>query len=946
MPTERQLIERMRESGRQYLRKHPGAFGGGIEPSTGIRRVDGRRVSVTTPEEELAGIEPIRKPTTITPITKPTAPARRAISRRAIQGIRAPSGVGRKGTFTRAIDVGGGKMQDVLFSYSGGRITEKKLLGKPLPQSGRFKEKQRALLQQTIVPLPSIKQVKKGRKEFLDIVSGGYFTERAIDKKQKIVNQDVESFNKKFGGRELSQSEFREANKISKALETREAQITKDRDNLAKSFRSRAGTILWGFETGRMTSKELSERIEANKPEVRRQESKLEKTQKKIAKLSKEKGIVAKLNLKRLKNVRAGTKEEIQRLKTGTPSKVYTGEFPIIPAVSIPSGVTTIKFIGAQKKGRGGKIITDIVFQTSKGQIGVAKGVSVAKGKEGASVVLGRTGKRVFKFPSAKQKMIRLQTFIGREKTLTLPAKVNIQKNIQLLQGARKKGTVVSIKKNIDILKQAGIGQVGTVKGRKLMKGIKAVKGITVDNFASISAILTKKRLSLIIGKSITEIGAKSRFIGIIKGTSKAGVKVLTATQKKQYAKALQKVISVTAGALTKTKKTGKFSKATVLALASGLAGEKAEAKPRITPKLEPKVKAVPTPRVITKPKVKAVPTPRVITERKRKERIAPVKLVTPKKPTKAKKVAKVKVKRRGLAKAKTVRVSPAGRQMIQQQIKTRARLESRQKLLQKQLSKQRQQVKQLSGAKQRLAQKQVSALVKEQKLIVKQIIKAKAPPTIPRVPRLVTPPKFKRKKRKVVGAKPSKKKQAYNVHARPLKKKGQKKIPKLIKVNKVPLNKRKAKSVRNYIVDTSLSRTARIKKTKGKPKPSRLNVPSGYSKKTSIKFRNYRIVKGKRKPLPKGTVIEKRNRLLDTRGEKRGITARRRIAQITKPRKTIRKPVRTRGTKTSPTTRKAIRKPVRASPTRKQTPIQRTTMLKNLEKARRVRASNLKKKR
>ncbi len=53
-----------------------------------------------------------------------------------VQTIRSGSG-----KFTRAIDVGGGKMQDVVFTFSQGKITNRKFLGKPVPQSRRFKEK-------------------------------------------------------------------------------------------------------------------------------------------------------------------------------------------------------------------------------------------------------------------------------------------------------------------------------------------------------------------------------------------------------------------------------------------------------------------------------------------------------------------------------------------------------------------------------------------------------------------------------------------------------------------------------------------------------------------------------------------------------------------------------------------------------------------------------------
>jgi len=126
----------------------------------------------------------------------------------------------------------------------------------------------------------------------------------------------------------------------------------------------------------------------------------------------------------------------------------------------------------------------------------------------------------------------------------------------------------------------------------------------------------------------------------------------------------------------------------------------------------------------------------------------------------------------------------------------------------------------------------------------------------------------------------------SHNVFARPLKRTKKGRRPKLIKVNKVPLSKRRAKDVRNFVTDTSLARTAKIKPGKGKPKESRLRVPRGFSKRTSRKFRRFRVVKGKRVALPKGKVIERGKHLLDTRGEKRQITLKKRIAQITKPKR------------------------------------------------------------
>ena len=123
----------------------------------------------------------------------------------------------------------------------------------------------------------------------------------------------------------------------------------------------------------------------------------------------------------------------------------------------------------------------------------------------------------------------------------------------------------------------------------------------------------------------------------------------------------------------------------------------------------------------------------------------------------------------------------------------------------------------------------------------------------------------------------------SYDVFARPLKKSKKAKIPKLIRVNKVPLTKKKAEDLRNYIIDTSLARTGKIKPVKGKIGKPRLKVPISYAAQTQFKFRTYRKVKGRRKPLKPGKVIEKRKRLLDTIQEKRKITLKRRISQIDK---------------------------------------------------------------
>ena len=174
--------------------------------------------------------------------------------------------------------------------------------------------------------------------------------------------------------------------------------------------------------------------------------------------------------------------------------------------------------------------------------------------------------------------------------------------------------------------------------------------------------------------------------------------------------------------------------------------------------------------------------------------------------------------------------------------------------------------------------------------------------------PRKKSQIKIKKRKRSKIG---------FNVKARPLKKTKKGKIPKLIKINRVPLTKSRAKDLRNYIADTSLARTATIKRTKGKPKKPVLKVPLGYSKRTSKKFRTHRIIKGKRKALPKGKVIEKRTRLLDTKQERQRITLRRRIKEITPKKKVVKKAIR-RTSVRKPIRRTSVRKPIRRSPVKR----------------------------
>lgn len=167
---------------------------------------------------------------------------------------------------------------------------------------------------------------------------------------------------------------------------------------------------------------------------------------------------------------------------------------------------------------------------------------------------------------------------------------------------------------------------------------------------------------------------------------------------------------------------------------------------------------------------------------------------------------------------------------------------------------------------------------------------------------------KGKKKKQKVITG--------FNVFAKPIKSAQGKKSKRLVKINKVPLTKSKARDLRNFIIDTSLSRTGKTTRTRLKPKSPKLKFPTGYAARTSKKFRTFKIVKGKRIPLAKGKVIERRKHLLDTKQERQKITLRRRIKQISPKKNVVKKNVK-----------------------KKMDPARRRQLLANLEKARRVRA-------
>lgn len=143
-----------------------------------------------------------------------------------------------------------------------------------------------------------------------------------------------------------------------------------------------------------------------------------------------------------------------------------------------------------------------------------------------------------------------------------------------------------------------------------------------------------------------------------------------------------------------------------------------------------------------------------------------------------------------------------------------------------------------------------------------------KSPP--PKKVKKPLPPRSKQRKGKKGRGKP----EGYNVY---IKSKGR-----LLKANTKPLSKERALDRRAYILDNSVSATGTLRPVKSVKKVGKISSKE-YGARNKIKARNYRIVKGKRVPL-KNTIIERRGTpRINTRGEKKQLSAARLIKQLNK---------------------------------------------------------------
>ncbi len=384
------------------------------------------------------------------------------------------------------------------------------------------------------------KIIKKKIVKGFNIISGGTLTDKRLNKKQQALNEETRSFNKKFGDRELSQSAFKKAQAEKNILDKKASGLKKERETFEDSLTRRIGNIVW--RQGALFPKGKQP------PEV--------------------------------------------KVLAGFPP-------PILPVAGLPRNVK-FKFVGTQKV-KGNKVLTDIVFKSNGKRIGFAKGVLVTKGKEGFSITLGKSGVKSFKLPKGTIKILQKRSFIGVEKVKIKPATFTTTKQIELFKRIKGGKNVITIKKNIEGFRQVGVGKVSQVKGDTFFRAGKLKKGVTTDEFSSLSAIFTKGDLSKIIGRTITAKGDKVRFIGLIKGITETGKGfTLTGVQKSQYTQALQKVISVAAAAVAEGKKATGLSKVAQLTVSAGAIKNIIKARTRqiVKPKEITMVKVAPAIRV------------------------------------------------------------------------------------------------------------------------------------------------------------------------------------------------------------------------------------------------------------------------------------------------------------------------------------------------------------
>lgn len=712
-----------------------------------------------------------------------------------------------------------------------------------------------------------------------DIVSGGAISRNKINKQQENLYSQIDSFNAQYGNKQLSDEDYKRAKLQENYLNKQADLIQQANINLAKSRRGEIGRFFdadvglrneailrspAGIESLKNDIKAKIGDLRIDKtgtfqrkvnyilnnidnligrPYTGKTERLLKKnindleiariqTQEKFNDLNIKKTnpisryldyISSQIGLRKGSNSENTKNKRYEDILAGIPTiKIIKGpDFPIVPAFSIPGGVQAVKFIGTQRVGQDGKIITDLVFLTNNYRVGVAKGVTVFRDEEGLSVVLGKSGKKFINFPTGKESIRDLISFVGKDTSRAKDATALLRTTLKDLSYSQK----------MDGLLQASKGELAIFKGTKAFyPRLNSLGGLSLkqakiinDESRSVSFLLNNGDFARIVGKAKSIKGGDAGFIGLIKRassgvdieSSSGGVSVITkGVSQLKLDKALKQVAGITAGALSQAGKAGAVNQASRVVLASLIVKNQAKGTP-----LAPQVK-----QQLAK-KINSVLTT----------------------------LPKTQVNTKTLTALTSV---------LSQSLETKNKTKSINKTAQ--ISKTAQATGQApaqSNASRSAQQQQLKQLMKNP-LKTKEVIRA-ITTGIP-TPRLKLIPLVDFWKSKKAQVNKGSKEIGYNVYV--------KAGGRFVKINSLPLRKGDALSRGAYAVDNTTARSFKIIPAGKTSKLGALNIyERGYYEKKYKKFRNYQIRKGKKKGLNQ-TLIERKKYLIDTRGEKRGL--------------------------------------------------------------------------
>ena len=696
---------------------------------------------------------------------------------------------------------------------------DSRVLGMSVPYNQtsviRYQKELGGIKSESTIPKKTTADKTKFSEVVKFIFTGSPPREQRLLKEQDKINKEIERFNNKYGEKSLSPEAYREAEEIQRRLQSKQDSWDRRYDSYGKTYLAKLRAIKGERPLSTIEFKEEKER----------QERGLAKAKRELAKLRKSNTPISRFRAKGLEGSIKGRERELERLKQTRIKRGLIGSpVPFAPVSFIPKGVTNVKFVGSQKKLKDGKVVTDIIFKTSKGEVGYARGVQVSKGAKGKSIVLGQFGQKGVQFPTNIQKIKRVRTFVGKEFSITKPQTISVANRVRLVNAGRITKPVTVIKKNVDIMAQGGVGRVITVRGKKLFRvvgtptgNLKRVPGkvLSVDDFASISAVVSKKDLNFIVGKAITSKGAKANFVGIIKGVKDIKKFDLTGGGVQQYTTALNKVISTTASALAQTNKVGGVPKTAKVIASAEIISRALRGKPTTARQITKIVQ-----RTLTKP-----PTQKQIIRGG----------LIPRTRTRDKLKTKITIK------LNQKQMSKLGNR-LKNKIKQQTKITSKEALRLKQ------------ALRLKLTQNQIQRLVSLGRIVPPQIFPVIR---IPIIFGLKLPKGFTRKILK-------EKRETYYVV---IKIKGKK-----VNLTPRPLTLNDAKDFLAYRVDNGLSRSAWFEPL-GKNKVVAVPPKSmrGYFNKISKKLRPFKIRVGRKRALRRG-YIEKTKYIADTPGEKRAL--------------------------------------------------------------------------